>query len=260
MIRSLWIAKTGLDAQQTNLDVIANNLANASTTGFKRVKPVFEDLLYQTVRQAGGPTGGQAQAPSGLQLGTGVRAAATERMFLQGSLVRTQNPLDIAISGNGFFQITLPDGSVAYTRDGNFSRDAQGQLVTSMGYVVAPGITIPANATAIAISETGQVSVQLPNQVAPSQVGEVQLVNFANPAGLSSVGNNLMVETAASGTPTQGQPGSNGLGNLKQFYVEASNVNVAEELVSLIQAQRAYEVNTRAIKASDEMLQRLVQL
>lgn len=260
MIRSLWIAKTGLDAQQSNLDVIANNLANASTNGFKRVKPVFEDLLYQTVRQAGGPTNGQATSPSGLQYGTGVRTAATERVFLQGALAQTQNPLDVAISGNGFFQVTMPDGTTSYTRDGNFSRDAQGQMVTSSGFAVAPGISIPANATSIVISETGQVSVTVPNQVALNQVGEIQLVNFANPGGLSSIGNNLMVETAASGTPNQGAPGANGLGNLKQYYVEASNVNVAEELVGMIQAQRAYEINSRAIKASDEMLQRLSQL
>jgi flagellar basal-body rod protein FlgG len=260
MIRSLFIAKTGLDAQQTNLDVIANNLANASTTGYKRMKPVFEDLLYQTVRQAGGPTAGQAQSPTGLQLGTGVRTGSSERIFVQGALQRTQNPLDIAISGTGFFQVTLPDGSTAYTRDGNFSRDAQGQLVTAQGYVVSPGITIPANATSITIAETGQVSVQLPGQVAPNQVGELQLVNFQNPAGLSSIGANLMIETAASGTPVQGTPGADGLGTLRQFYVEASNVNVAEELVAMIQAQRAYEVGTRVIRASDEMLQKLAQV
>ncbi len=260
MIRSLWVAKTGLDAQQTNLDLIANNLANAATTGFKRFKPVFEDLLYQTVRAAGGPTGGQSQAPAGLQLGAGVRTGAAERIYLQGALTKTENPLDVAINGQGFFQVTLPDGSTAYTRDGNFSRDAQGQIVTQAGYVVAPGITIPSNATSITISETGQVAVQLPGQVAPNQVGELQIVQFANPGGLASIGGNLLVETAASGTPNPGAPGADGLGSLRQNYVEASNVNVAEELIALIQAQRAYEVNSRAIKASDEMLQRLGQL
>jgi len=237
MIRSLWVAKTGLDAQQTNLDLIANNLANAATTGFKRFKPVFEDLLYQTVR-----------------------TGAAERIYLQGALTKTENPLDVAINGQGFFQVTLPDGSTAYTRDGNFSRDAQGQIVTQAGYVVAPGITIPSNATSITISETGQVAVQLPGQVAPNQVGELQIVQFANPGGLASIGGNLLVETAASGTPNPGAPGADGLGSLRQNYVEASNVNVAEELIALIQAQRAYEVNSRAIKASDEMLQRLGQL
>lgn len=260
MIRSLWIAKTGLDAQQTNLDVISNNLANAATTGYKRVKPVFEDLLYQTLRAAGGPTGGQSQAPSGLQVGTGVRAGAAERMFLQGNLTQTGNPLDVAINGQGFFQVTLPDGQIGYTRDGNFSRDAQGQLVSQAGYVLEPGITIPVDALSITVSETGQVSVQLPGQVAPSQVGELQIARFVNQGGLASIGGNLMVETAASGAPTVGVPGTDGAGTLKQFYVEASNVNVAEELVSLIQAQRAYEVNARAVKASDEMLQRLGQL
>jgi len=260
MIRSLWIAKTGLDAQQTNLDVISNNLANAATTGYKRVKPVFEDLLYQTLRAAGGPTGGQSQAPSGLQVGTGVRAGAAERMFLQGSLTQTGNQLDMAINGQGFFQVTLPDGQLAYTRDGNFSRDAQGQLVNQAGYVLAPGITIPINATSITISETGQVAVQVPGTVAPNQVGEIQLTRFINPGGLASIGGNLLVETAASGAPTPGLPGTDGAGFLKQSYVEASNVNVAEELVSLIQAQRAYEVNARAITASDQMLQKLAQL
>lgn len=260
MIRSLWIAKTGLDAQQTNLDVISNNLANAATTGYKRVKPVFEDLLYQTLRAAGGPTGGQAQAPSGLQVGTGVRAGAAERMFLQGNLTQTGNPLDLAINGQGFFQVTLPDGQIGYTRDGNFSRDAQGQLVNQAGYVLEPGITIPVDALSITVSETGQVSVQLPGQVAPNQVGELQVARFVNQGGLASIGGNLLVETAASGAPTVGVPGVDGAGTLKQFYVEASNVNVAEELVSLIQAQRAYEVNARAVKASDEMLQRLGQL
>jgi flagellar basal-body rod protein FlgG len=260
MIRSLWIAKTGLDAQQTNLDVIANNLANAATTGYKRIKPVFEDLLYQTLRAAGGPTGGQSQAPSGLQVGTGVRAGAAERLFLQGNLTQTGNQLDLAINGPGFFQVTLPDGQTGYTRDGNFSRDAQGQLVNQAGYVLSPGITIPANATSITISETGQVSVQLPGTVATNQVGELQIARFVNPGGLSSIGGNLLVETAASGAPQPSLPGTDGGGTLRQSYVEASNVNVAEELVSLIQAQRAYEVNARAITASDQMLQKLAQL
>ena len=260
MIRSLWIAKTGLDAQQTNLDVISNNLANAATTGYKRIKPVFEDLLYQTLRAAGGPTGGQSQSTSGLQVGTGVRAGSAERMFLQGALTQTGNQLDLAINGSGFFQVTLPDGSTAYTRDGNFSRDAQGQIVNQAGYVLAPGITIPVNSTSITLSDTGQVAVQIAGQVAPNQVGELQIARFINPGGLASLGGNLLVETAASGAPNPGLPGTDGAGTLKQLYVEASNVNVAEELVSLIQAQRAYEVNTRAVTASDQMLQKLAQL
>lgn len=260
MMRSLWIAKTGLDAQQTNLDAISNNLANASSTGFKRFKPVFQDLLYQTVRAPGGPSDGQAQTPVGLQLGSGVELRASERIFQQGALTQTNNPLDVAINGNGFFQVTLPDGTTAYTRDGNFTRDAQGQIVTQNGYVVAPGITIPSNATAITISNSGEVSVQLPGQAQPSSVGALQTVLFANPAGLASRGGNLLTETAASGTPTAGTPGADGLGSLQQNYIEASNVNVAEELISLIQAQRAYEVNSRAIQASDQMLQKLGNL
>jgi flagellar basal-body rod protein FlgG len=260
MIRSLWIAKTGLDAQQTNLDVISNNLANGTTTGYKRIKPMFEDLLYQTIRQAGGPTNGQAQSPSGLQLGAGVRTAATERVHIQGAMNQTQNPLDLGIYGKGFFQISLPDGTTAYTRDGNFTRDANGQIVTPAGYVLAPGVTIPADSTSITISETGTVSVTLPGQVEPQNVGEIQLANFINPAGLTSIGGNLYLETAASGAPQQGAPGSNGIGTLKQYFVEASNVNLAEELVSMIVAQRAYEINSRAISASDDMLQRLGQL
>ena len=260
MIRSLWIAKTGLDAQQSQLDVISNNLANAATTGFKRVKPVFEDLLYQTIRQPGGPTAGAALAPSGVQYGTGVRNSATERVFSQGALSRTDNPLDIAINGSGFFEVTLPDGTNAYTRDGNFSRDNQGQLVTANGHVLAPGITIPANALSITVADSGQVYVSLPGQTAPQQVGEIQLVGFANPGGLVSLGANLYAETAASGNPLQGAPGSNGLGHLRQSYTEASNVNIAEELIGLIQAQRAYEVNTRAVSASDQLLQKLSQL
>lgn len=260
MIRSLWIAKTGLDAQQTNLDTISNNLANGTTTGYKRVKPMFEDLLYQTIRQAGGPTNGQAQSPSGLQIGAGVRTAATERVHIQGALNQTQNPLDLAIYGKGFFQISMPDGSTAYTRDGNFTRDANGQMVTQQGMVLAPGITIPADATSIIISESGDVAVTLPNQVATQSVGAIQLANFINPAGLTAIGGNLLLETAASGAPQQGAPGSNGIGTVKQYFVEASNVNLAEELVSMIVAQRAYEINTRAVRASDDMLQRLGQL
>jgi flagellar basal-body rod protein FlgG len=260
MIRSLWIGKTGLDAQQTNLDVISNNLANAATTGYKRIKPMFEDLLYQTLRAAGGPTGGQSQLPSGLQVGTGVRTASAERIFLQGNLTNTGNPLDVAINGAGFFQVTLPDGQTAYTRDGNFSLDSQGQLVSQSGYVLLPGITIQVNATSTTISPTGQVSVILPGTVTPNQVGELQIARFINPGGLVSLGGNLMIETDASGSPNVGLPGTDGAGTLQQKYVEASNVNVAEELVALIQAQRAYEVNARVITASDQMLQKLAQL
>jgi flagellar basal-body rod protein FlgG len=260
MIRSLWISKTGLDAQQTNMDVIANNLANVSTNGFKRARPVFEDLLYQTLRQPGAQSSQQTQLPSGLQIGTGVRPVATERIFTQGNLQQTGNALDVAINGAGFFQVQLPDGGTAYTRDGSFHLDAQGQLVTSSGFHVQPAITIPANALSVTIARDGVVSVTRAGAAAPTQVGALQLTGFVNPAGLQSMGENLYVETAASGTPSSNAPGSNGLGLLTQNYVETSNVNVVEELVSMIQTQRAYEINSKAIQTSDQMLQKLAQL
>jgi len=260
MIRSLWIAKTGLDAQQLNIDVVANNLANVSTTGFKRSRAVFEDLLYQTLRQPGAKSSQQSEIPSGLQLGTGVRPIATERIFTQGNLTQTGNPLDLAINGNGFFQITLPDGTTAYTRDGSFQINSQGQLVTASGYTVAPAITIPANTLSITVSPDGIISVQQAGNPTPVQVGQLQLASFTNPAGLQSMGENLYLETAASGAPSTNTPGTNGLGVLNQGYLETSNVNVAEELVKMIEAQRAFELNSRAITASDQMLQRLAQL
>lgn len=260
MIRSLWIAKTGLDAQQTQMDVIANNLANVSTSGFKRSRAVFEDLLYQTMRQPGAQSSQQTQFPSGLQLGTGVRPVATERIFTQGNLQQTGNDKDVAIQGSGFFQVLLPDGTTAYTRDGSFQSDSQGQLVTSSGYVIQPAITIPANAQSITIGRDGTVSVTQPGTPAPVQVGSLQLATFINPAGLEAKGENLYVETAASGTANTNTPGSNGAGLLNQGYVETSNVNVAEELVNMIQTQRAYEINSKAITTSDQMLQKLTQL
>lgn len=260
MIRSLWIAKTGLDAQQTQMDVIANNLANVSTNGFKRSRAVFEDLLYQTLRQPGAQSSQQTQIPSGLQIGTGVRPVATERIHTQGNLQQTGNALDVAIQGPGFFQVLLPDGTTAYTRDGSFQADANGQLVTASGYPVQPAITIPANAISITIGKDGTVSVVLPGSAIPTQVGSLQLATFVNPAGLQSYGENLYLETAASGTPNVNTPGTNGAGLLNQGYVETSNVNVVEELVSMIQTQRAYEINSKAIQVSDQMLQRLGQL
>ena len=260
MIRSLWIAKTGLDAQQTQMDVIANNLANVSTSGFKRSRAVFEDLLYQTMRQPGAQSSQQTQLPSGLQLGTGVRPVATERIFTQGNLQQTGNDKDVEIQGSGFFQVLLPDGTTAYTRDGSFQSDSQGQLVTSSGYVVQPAITIPANTQSITIGRDGTVSVTQAGSVAPVQVGSLQLATFINPAGLEAKGENLYVETAASGTANTNTPGSNGAGLLNQGYVETSNVNVAEELVNMIQTQRAYEINSKAITTSDQMLQKLTQL
>jgi flagellar basal-body rod protein FlgG len=260
MIRSLWIAKTGLDAQQTQLDVVANNLANVSTSGYKRARAVFEDLLYQTLRQPGAQSSQQTQLPTGLQLGTGVRPVATERVFTQGNLQQSSNALDVAINGQGFFQVQLPDGTTAYTRDGSFHLDSQGQLVTSSGYALQPAITIPANAQSITIGRDGTVSVAQSGQATPTQVGSLQLANFLNPGGLQSQGENLYVETAASGAPTTNAPGSNGLGTVQQGYIETSNVNVVEELVNMIQTQRAYEINSKAVQTSDQMLQRLSQL
>lgn len=260
MIRSLWISKTGLDTQQTQMDVIANNLANVSTNGFKRSRAVFEDLLYQTLRQPGAQSSQQTQFSSGLQLGTGARPVATERIYAQGNLQQTSNPLDVAVQGNGFFQVLLPDGSTAYTRSGSFQVDAQGQLVTSSGFPVQPAITIPANTLSITISRDGIVSVQRAGQSSPTQVGTMQLVGFVNPAGLQSMGENLFMETASSGTPSVNAPGTNGMGLLNQGYVETSNVNVVEELVGMIQTQRASEINSKAIQTSDQMLQKLTQL
>jgi flagellar basal-body rod protein FlgG len=260
MIRSLWIAKTGMEAQQTQLDAISNNLANVSTNGYKKSHAVFEDLMYQNLRQAGGNSSEQTNLPTGLQLGLGTRAVATARSFAQGNLQQTTNPLDVAIKGNGFFEIQLPDGTTGYTRDGSFQVSAQGQLVTNNGYTVNPGITIPANAYSVTIAADGTVSVTTAGQTLPQTVGQLQVANFVNPAGLEPKGQNLYTETAASGTPNVGAPGSAGLGQLQQGFVETSNVNVVEELVSMIQTQRAYELNSKAISTSDQMLQKLGQL
>lgn len=254
MNSALWVAKTGLDAQATRMTVISNNLANVSTTGFKRGRAAFEDLLYQTVRQAGGQTSQQTQAPTGLNLGTGVRVVATDRQFAQGNLQQTQNPLDLAVNGRGFFQVTLPDGTTAYTRDGGFQVDSQGQLVTSSGFAVQPGITIPDAAQSVTIGSDGTVSVKLAGQAAAQQVGSLTLADFVNPAGLQSTGENLYVETAASGTPQTGTPGLSGMGSVVQGSLESSNVNVVEELVNMIETQRAYEMNSKAISTTDQML------
>ena len=260
MIRSLWISKTGLEAQQTQMDVISNNLANVSTTGFKRSRAVFEDLLYQNLRQPGAQSSQHTQIPSGLQIGTGVRPIAAERIHTQGNLQQTDNKLDIAVQGAGFFQVLLPDGTTAYTRDGSFQTDSQGQIVTSNGFVVQPAITIPANATTVTIGQDGVVTITQPGASAPVQVGSLQLATFINPSGLESMGQNMYLETASSGTPSTNVPGTNGTGTLSQGYVETSNVNVVEELVNMIQAQRAYEINSKAITVSDQMLQKLSQM
>jgi flagellar basal-body rod protein FlgG len=257
MIRSLWIAKTGLDAQQMQLDVISNNLANVNTNGFKRSQAVFEDLLYQTLSQPGAQSSQQTQLPSGLQLGTGVQSVATEKIFTQGNLQQTNNPLDVAIQGNGFFQVLQPDGTIAYTRDGSFQVNNQGALVTASGFPVQPSVTIPAGALSVTIGQDGTVSVLQAGAVKPTQVGSLQLVNFVNPTGLQSAGQNLYLETASSGTPNSGTPGTNGLGTLNSGFVETSNVNVVEEMVDMIQTQRAYEMDSKAVTASDQMLQKL---
>ena len=260
MIRSLWISKTGLDAQQTQMDVTANNLANVSTHGFKRARAVFEDLLYQTIRQPGAQSSQQTQLPSGLQLGTGVKPVATERIHTQGNLQQTSNPMDVAIQGNGFFQVQMPDGSAAYTRSGAFQVNAQGQVVTQSGFPIQPPITVPANTLNVTIARDGIVSAAIAGQTAPTQIGQIQLTGFVNPAGLQSMGENLYIETASSGTPGTNAPGTNGMGLLNQGYVETSNVNVVEELVGMIQTQRAYEINSKAIQSADQMLQKLAQL
>ncbi|AKJ69714.1 MULTISPECIES: flagellar basal-body rod protein FlgG [Pandoraea] len=260
MIRSLYIAKTGMDAQQTEMDVISNNLANVSTTGFKKSRAVFEDLMYQTIRQPGAQSSQQTQLPSGLQLGTGVEPVSTEKIFTQGNPQQTGNPNDVAIQGDGFFQVLLPDGTTGYTRDGSFTKDSNGQLVTASGYPLQPAITIPANALTMTIGTDGVVSVTQPGSAANVQVGTIQLATFVNNAGLQSKGQNLYLETAASGAPNVTAPGTNGSGTLAQNYVESSNVNVVEELVNMIQAQRAYQINSKAVTASDQMLQTLTQL
>jgi flagellar basal-body rod protein FlgG len=260
MMRSLWISKTGMEAQQTQLDVVSHNLANVGTNGYKRAHAVFEDLMYQTLRQSGANSSEQTQLPTGLQVGLGVRTVATSRQFSQGNLQQSSNAMDLAVKGNGFFQIQMPDGTTAYTRDGSFQVSSTGQMVTNNGYTLQPGITIPANAQSVTVGADGTVSAALPGQTDPQVLGQLQLAAFINPAGLEPRGQNLFTETAASGTASPAAPGSNGLGEIAQGFVETSNVNVVEELVAMIQTQRAYELNSKAIQTSDQMLQRLSQL
>lgn len=252
---ALWISKTGLDAQQTRLSVISNNLANVNTTGFKRDQAIFQDLIYQNKRQSGGQTTEDTRLPSGLSLGTGVRVVATEKLHTQGNITQTGKPLDMAILGRGFFQVQQADGSVSYTRDGSFQMDADGQVVTSQGQLLQPSLTIPSDTQSITIGQDGVVSVITGNNTAPTQIGNIQLADFVNPAGLQPEGNNLFTETASSGSPLVGTPGLNGLGNLESGSVETSNVNVVEELVNMIETQRAYEMNSKVISTTDQMLQ-----
>ena len=261
MIRSLWIAKTGLEAQQTNLDVISNNLANVNTAGFKRSRPVFEDLMYQTLRQPGAQVGAANQLPTGLQLGTGVRTVATERIHSQGGLNNTGHSLDVAIQGRGYFQVEMPDGTFAYTRNGQLQLDQNGPLVTAGGFPILPPINIPDNALEIEISRDGIVSVTQPGAVGMSiEVGQLQLSTFVNTSGLQSIGENLYVGADSSGPANFLQPGMDGAGLVLQAYTETANVNVAEELVNMITAQRAYEMNSKAVQTSDQMLARLTQI
>jgi flagellar basal-body rod protein FlgG len=251
---ALWVAKTGLDAEQTRMRVIANNLANVNTTGFKRGRPVFEDLLYQNVRQVGAASSQDAVLPSGLMLGTGVRTVATEKLFFQGNVLQTDNPLDVAIQGRGFFQVLRPDGSLAYTRDGSFQINENGDIVTSSGAQLQPAITVPENTLSLTIGVNGTVSALVAGSTAPTEIGTLEIADFINPAGLQPIGENLFVESAASGAPQPGTPGLTGLGGLIQGSLESSNVNIVEELVNMIETQRAYEVNSRAISTTDEML------
>jgi len=258
MYEALHVAQTGLTAQNHRMAVISNNLANVNTTGFKRDRAVFEDLLYQNIRQAGGQTSATTQAPTGLMLGTGVRVVATEKLNAQGNMVNSQNPLDVAISGEGHFQVTQPDGTTAYSRDGSFKVSSTGQLVTSSGAPIVPAITIPNNASTITIGRDGTVSVEL-NTGGQQVLGQLQVARFLNPAGLMAVGQNLLKETPASGAPQVQAPGTNGAGTLMQGTLEASNVNVVEEMVNMIETQRAYEINSKAISAVDGMLKYINQ-
>ncbi|MBL7004303.1 MAG: flagellar basal-body rod protein FlgG [Gammaproteobacteria bacterium] len=255
MNQALWVAKTGLDAQQTRLSVISNNLANTSTTAYKKSRAVFEDLLYQNVRQVGGQTSEDTLLPSGLHLGTGTRVIATEKLHTQGNIVVSDNSLDVAIEGKGYFPITMPNGTTAYTRDGSFKLDNQGQMVTASGYQLQPGLTVPSDTRSISIGSDGTVSVTLQSVVEPVTLGNLQTVNFVNPAGLEPVGENLYVESAASGDAAAGTPGLTGLGVLRQGAIETSNVNVVEEMVAMIETQRAYEMNSKVVSTADGMMQ-----
>jgi len=259
MIRALWTASTGMQSQQTNLDVIANNLANVNSTGFKKSRADFEDILYQTTKAPGtGSNGGEV--PTGVQVGLGSRVAAVQKVFTTGDFQQTGNDLDVAIEGNGFFQVTMPDDTEAYTRAGALKKDSTGRLVTSDGYPLFPEVVIPENATSITIGSTGDVEVSLDGDNTPTLVGTIELVRFANPAGLSSLGRNLYAETPTTGTPVTGIPGDLGFGTLSQGVLEGSNVNIMEEMVNMIAGQRAYEVNSKAIQTADQMLQMTSQL
>ncbi len=260
MMRGLWTAASGMTAQQMNLDVIANNLSNVNTTGFKRTRAEFQDLVYQTMMAAGSTTGEAAKVPAGIQIGLGSRTATTQKVFTPGDMKQTDNPLDLAILGEGFFTVMTPDGTPAYTRDGTFKLDDQGRLVNSDGYAMEPALTIPQNTESITIGPDGTVTAKVAGQTNPTQAGQIQLARFTNPAGLNSIGHNLYVPTASSGEAVTGAAGSDGFGRVAQNTLELSNVRVVEEMVAMIVAQRAYETNSKAIQAADEMLQMANQL
>ncbi|MCL6588905.1 MAG: flagellar basal-body rod protein FlgG [Firmicutes bacterium] len=256
MIRALWTAGTGMIAQQTNIDNISNNLANVNTIGYKKVRAEFEDLLYQTLRAPGNSSlRTSGQLPTGLQIGLGARLAATNRLFSQGSFQQTGNPLDLTIQGDGFFQVLLPDGKIAYTRSGNFKVDGEGNLLNNEGYYVQPEVNIPDGSTNLSIAQDGRITVVLPGETTPEEIGRIELVRFINPAGLNAIGENLFLQSSASGEPVTATPGTEGVGTIIQGCLEMSNVQVVEEMVNMIVAQRAYDVNSKAVLASDEMLQ-----
>jgi flagellar basal-body rod protein FlgG len=255
MMRSLYIAATGMEAQNLNIDVISNNLANVNTNGFKKSRADFQDLLYQTIRTPGATSATGTEIPTGIQVGMGVKPVAVQKIFLQGNFIQTGNSLDTVIQGDGFFQILMPDGTTSYTRAGSFKLDSEGRIVNSDGYPLEPGITVPAKTTSINISSDGIVSVVQAGTTTPTQIGQIELANFINPGGLNALGQNLFQPTASSGDPTTSNPGSNGLGTILQGSLEMSNVNVVEEMVNMIAAQRAYEINSKSIQAADQMLQ-----
>ncbi|WP_419663723.1 FlgG: flagellar basal-body rod protein [Desulfosarcina variabilis str. Montpellier] len=260
MIRSLWSAATGMQAQNMNIDVISNNLANVSTSGYKRSRADFQDLLYQTIRSPGVASSADTEVPTGIQVGHGTRPAATQKIFTQGDFQNTENELDMAIEGDGFFQIIQPNGEIAYTRAGTFKLDSEGRVVTSDGFPLEPELTIPADAVTLSIGSDGTVSVLLYGEAEASQIGNIELAQFTNPAGLQSIGRNLFIPTTASGDATTGTPGEDALGTIAQGYLELSNVSVVDEMVNMIVAQRAYETNSKTIQASDEMLQTATNL
>lgn len=259
MHAALYISKTGLSAQDTRLAAISNNLANVATAGFKKDRVVFEDLLYQIQRQPGASSSQSTELPSGMQIGTGVRVSSSQKLFTQGALQTTGEALDIGVNGRGFFEIMMPDGSSAYTRDGQFQVNANGEIVTGQGHILNPGLTVPADAQTITVGQDGVVTVKLPGQPQPVNIGNINLVDFVNPSGLQALGGNLYSETIASGNPQQSTPGQNGMGKLAQGSVESSNVEVVEELVDMITTQRAYEMNSKAISTADQMLQFVTQ-